>query len=342
MKSKVADFQERTAPEVEQKDEAWFLGELERNCSDVRVNGKDFLIVCPFHADSNPSCGVDRFTGMFKCFACGAGGGWNTLARKIGATELQVKGGRGRGRGSHLNLDKNGLRSIVEMKDDMARAFTKAGVVDPNKKREDKARPIVQPWPESQSWRSVDGERLAALGCVRVTDLMHNTLRIGLPVRDVGGDLLGYTCRALDPEDAEPKYAPLAANRAGWRKKELPAREALFMIDRVLEEDWEVIVLTEGPYDALHLWAHGIPAVAILGTNNWTTQKVAIVAGLGLRAVVVMMDNDTSGRDAQDEIIQTLSPVVRVKGLALPEKVKDPGGLSDKQCEWVRQKVEAL
>ena len=38
-----------------------------------KVSGNDFLIKClnPDHEDSNPSCRVDRESGVFHCFACG-------------------------------------------------------------------------------------------------------------------------------------------------------------------------------------------------------------------------------------------------------------------------------
>ena len=36
--------------------------------------GKEYVGLCPFHQDSNPSLYVNREKGIFKCFACGAGG----------------------------------------------------------------------------------------------------------------------------------------------------------------------------------------------------------------------------------------------------------------------------
>jgi DNA primase len=39
-----------------------------------RVGGGKFLGLCPFHNDSNPSMTVNPNMGIYKCFACGAGG----------------------------------------------------------------------------------------------------------------------------------------------------------------------------------------------------------------------------------------------------------------------------
>lgn len=331
MKSSIASFQKRTAHEVEEKDQSWFLSQLGSHCSEVVQKGKDFLIVCPFHADSNPSCGVDRHTGMFKCFACGAGGGWNKLAKAIGADLLK-------------STKEEGTFDASTIKDGLTRAFRKAGVVDPSvqQKQKDKVRPLVSPWRKTEGWRSIDGEFLHSLGCVRVSDLTHNVLRIGLPVRNLDGDLLGYTCRAIDPVDTDPKYIPLAADRVSWRKKELPTRSALFLVDRAIEEDWDTVVIVEGPYDALHLVSAGIPAMAILGTNNWTAEKAATISALGLRGVLVLMDRDRSGREAALSVYEDLRPNLKTKVINLPPSVKDPGDLSKKQIRWLSNKLATL
>jgi len=41
----------------------------------LKKRGKDFLGLCPFHDDNRPSMHVSPVKQIFKCFACGAGGG---------------------------------------------------------------------------------------------------------------------------------------------------------------------------------------------------------------------------------------------------------------------------
>ena len=36
--------------------------------------GKQVKIICPFHDDHKPSCGVNLAKQVYNCFACGAGG----------------------------------------------------------------------------------------------------------------------------------------------------------------------------------------------------------------------------------------------------------------------------
>lgn len=327
MGSRVDDFQRSTLPEVEQRDEQWFYDQLATKCSQLYVKGKDILIVCPFHADSNPSCGVDRRTGRFRCFACNAGGGWNKLAYRLGIATLKSK-----------RTDKSN-DPVTDMVDDVARSLRSLGAQDPARREQEKSRPLVKPWDPGIPWRSVSGSLLSDLGCVDVRDLRKTIKRIGLPIRSHEGNLWGYTCRALDPPDAEPKYEPMSADRYSWREKEIPTREALFLIDRAMAEGWRRVVLVEGPYDALHLYAAGIPAMALLGAANWNATKVALVEGLGFEQVFTMMDQDHAGESATELVVSTLGPNVRTTPIRLPPGVKDPGGLSPKQLDWVKTRI---
>ena len=44
--------------------------------------GANYVCLCPFHADSNPSLTVSRQKQLFKCFACGEGGNVITFLQK--------------------------------------------------------------------------------------------------------------------------------------------------------------------------------------------------------------------------------------------------------------------
>ena len=44
--------------------------------------GSNYVCICPFHADTNPSLMVSRQKQLFKCFACGEGGNVFTFLQK--------------------------------------------------------------------------------------------------------------------------------------------------------------------------------------------------------------------------------------------------------------------
>jgi len=41
---------------------------------ELEKKGKNYVGLCPFHGDTNPSMSVSEEKKIFKCFSCGAGG----------------------------------------------------------------------------------------------------------------------------------------------------------------------------------------------------------------------------------------------------------------------------
>jgi len=41
---------------------------------EFKGQGKQVKIICPFHDDHKPSCGINMAKQVYNCFACGAGG----------------------------------------------------------------------------------------------------------------------------------------------------------------------------------------------------------------------------------------------------------------------------
>lgn len=50
------------------------IEEIVSNYIHLEKKGNNFIGLCPFHTDSNPSMSVSPSKGIFKCFSCGAGG----------------------------------------------------------------------------------------------------------------------------------------------------------------------------------------------------------------------------------------------------------------------------
>ena len=40
----------------------------------ITKQGKDYVVLCPFHDDKTPSCVISPKTNLFHCFGCGEGG----------------------------------------------------------------------------------------------------------------------------------------------------------------------------------------------------------------------------------------------------------------------------
>ena len=55
----------------------------------LKSSGADHIGVCPFHNDSDPSMRVSDKKGLFKCFACGAGGDAISFVQKYKSLEFK-------------------------------------------------------------------------------------------------------------------------------------------------------------------------------------------------------------------------------------------------------------
>ena len=318
----LADFHRNEVEGVEQQDSEWFREQLVKCGRPMTELGDRFYITCPYHPDSDPSLGIYKFGGYWNCFPCGAGGPWNKLAKKLGMEPVK--------RGVDL-LDEDSVKATL------IRSLSKMGFREHHKtKKAQQTHPIVEKW--TGNWRGYKGAWLRSYGCIRVTDLRANVLRLGIPIRDIKGEIVSYTCRAVDPEDAAVKYAPMRADRSGWHEKELPAKDLLFQGDLILPLGWKVLVLTEGPLDAMRLFMHGIPSASILGVTNWSDQKRDQIIGCGVEKIYVFMDADGAGYRATDAILSSLRghlPAIAVT----PPKGKDADLLTLPQIQWLKDQV---
>jgi DNA primase len=59
---------------IKQIEEKIKIEEVVSNYVNLERKGNNYVGLCPFHADSNPSMSVSPQKGIFKCFSCQAGG----------------------------------------------------------------------------------------------------------------------------------------------------------------------------------------------------------------------------------------------------------------------------
>lgn len=55
-----------------------------------KKNGNDYIILCPFHKDSNPSLSMNKDTGAFQCWSCKAKGNMATFIAKITNCDMKT------------------------------------------------------------------------------------------------------------------------------------------------------------------------------------------------------------------------------------------------------------
>lgn len=262
---------------------------------DGQVRKKEYNILCPHpdHNDSRPSCDVNLETGQWNCFSCPASGDLVDLGR-------WVLGTRKRDVLQLLRPDEpDAIRAGIQRRLEASRKAAKA------RRRTTRPNLVSVPLADSYDDGPLDylqdrGFKLKTLRRWGVRYAEHVTLfrgpesqpfeidhAIAIPVLSETEQVLGWCYRATD-------------RSANWfqnvRYIYTPG------IHDVLNQHWfglhlhkdcKEITVVEGALDAMWCDQHGIPAVAILGSQVKQMTKVRKL--MDFRKVTILTDRDSAG-----------------------------------------------
>jgi DNA primase len=289
---------------------AFFLQELAAHqVHVVDQSGADLQAYCfRGHDHATPSLSIRRLDGAFYCFGCGVRGrSWNRLADLIGAKQL-----------AEAELPDPDEVAVQQLSRQVAAAVQEMDL----------------PWgllPWQGDWRGMSEKFLLRCGAHQWFDPASRCSRIFFPCFQ-NQETLGWVARRLDQDDKK-KYR----NAPGMNSTEVlfPFDTMVQLLPRTLRHT-ETVVLVEGPVDALRLLACKIPAVAVLGTNNFRPHKRVPLLSLGAKRVIVAMDSDRGGKQARQEITPVLAELFDVEQFYPPYR-EDPGSMNHGAVERLRR-----
>lgn len=282
-----------------------------------KLAGDSYMIQCPFHDDNTPSCGVnltvdtDVPLGYFHCLGCGTKGHWNKLAEKLDLKQIK---------GWQLGFSGNGLR----------RSRRKEKVLKYESEDEQTRRALrtleMIDWPASRPWRGYEGSLIRKIGGKFYNDHMTDETMLFFPIR-VKGKLQGGVRAYLEKQTNGLSYL---TTRGQWVKSYgLLGHEYVKRVVR--KRGYTAVVVVEGPRDLLRLLHNRIPAVAILGVENFSRKKMMRILAMSSKidTLYVMPDNDKAGTRMY-RLIKAIAEednLVKVKRLKLPQDKDKKGRL---------------
>ncbi|WP_298858645.1 CHC2 zinc finger domain-containing protein [uncultured Sulfitobacter sp.] len=306
--------------------------------------GDQLKIICPFHDDTKPSCGVNTAKGVYNCFSCDAkGNAMEFVARMEGEDPTTTTGIR---KGALHALEIMGLdeadfrngggkdRATTPTTKKPVRAKTpKTGSKKPAKSKQDE--PDDEPKGEINpplkftleldqehvffEQRNISNETTNRFGlgyCKK--GIMAG--RICIPLHDENDELVAYAGRYAQEELPE-----------GTLRYKLPKgfqkSHVLFNLNRIKNQSVKHLVIVEGFWSVFRLDSEDIPTVATMGTAL-TDEQVEQIVATGIRYATVLFDSDEAGKNGAQEAVKKLSPYLYVRQLVLPENVK-PDDMSD-------------
>jgi DNA primase len=323
------------------------LVDIVQQVTPLKVAGKSYKGLCPFHREKTPSFQVDRHKGLFYCFGCGTGGDVFkflmlterfTFPEAVEHVAARVGIELPRRRRTQKESDKDDLLEVI---DDASEAFHQALTWTPNAaddylRHRGVEKEIITRYGfgyAPDSWDYIlrrlgekHGEkRLEMVGLIMPRkerggyyDRFRNRLMI--PIHSDTGALVGFGGRSLD--ESEPKYLNSPESDLFNKSRLLynlhRSKDAMRRYDRA--------IVVEGYFDAIAIDFAGVPGVvASMGTSFTTGQSVLLRRFT--RNVVIAYDGDSAGRNAT----LRAAPILLAAGLHVSaldlQGEKDPDAL---------------
>jgi DNA primase len=292
----------------------------------LKLAGKSYKGLCPFHREKTPSFTVDRDKGLFYCFGCGTGGDvfkFLTLTERFTFPEAveHVAARYGidlpKKRKTTRENDKDDLREAI---DDASEAFHQALEWKPNAaddylRQRNVPKEIVTKYgfgfaPDSWDYvftrlaRKHGEPKLEKAGLIQPRktgsgfyDRFRNRLMI--PIHSETGALVGFGGRSLD--GSEPKYLNSPESEIFNKSRLLynlhRSKDAMRRVDRA--------ILVEGYFDAIAIDHAGVPGVVASMGTSLTTGQASLMRRF-TRRIVIAYDGDEAGRNATLRAAQVL------------------------------------
>lgn len=291
-------------------------------------DGQRAFLRCPFHADGNENTGSlivnitkrGRFwPGAARCMGCGKFvGDWNKTAVALG---LQAEGVASVSDGDEKTFNLFNEHSDKALLQDN----------ESNLPREDS----LFPWNENDDWRGIKGKLLCMVGAKMLYDETSNRMQAYLPCM-VNGEHVGGV-RANLVKQGKRNYFNTEGewtNSVGLYPYDLTSRR-MRRRRKKGKQGGRIVVLVEGPRDALRCQQYGIMAMAILGTSNWSSKKTDLVLALEPDVVILAFDGDEAGAAATKRVYAALKDEVTVRRFRFDEGV-DPGNAPKETMKRLR------
>lgn len=113
------------------------------------------------------------------------------------------------------------------------------------------------------------------------------------------------------------------ANKVFWYLSDgLPIKEHIYGLHLIYKMGLREAVVTESETDALYLWTHGIPAIA-LGSANLSKRQEELLKNSPLQTLTLALDNDKAGQRCNDYIVRRLSGLKQLNKFPTPKQYKD-------------------
>ncbi len=313
----------------------------------LKMQGKNYFGICPFHDDHTPSMSVSKERQLFKCFVCNKGGNVFTFVKDYeNITYLEaVKKVANIVGIPFLYTETKKVNNENKKYYDIMEFATKIFQNNLNSKEGKKAKEYLEQrqineevikefkigyaidnhtylynvlTKKGYSLNDLDLLGLANKNGLEGYDAFVN--RIIIPITNLDGEVVGFTGRIFNGESA-PKYVN-SKETIIYKKGNI-----LFNYSNAKNyiREKKSVILVEGNMDAIRMYSSGIKNVVALMGTALTKEQIDIFKKLRV-PVILMLDSDKAGFIATNNIGDMLTKdkieckVVRLNGAKDPDE----------------------
>ena len=301
--------------------------------------GKNIMFCCPYHAESNPSCGISPEKDTGACFSCGQS--FNIVSLTMHVQECSYKV-------AVKYLEPFGYEDDFE--------FTK------KKKVLKRARKHAGDYVQENDGKYLPYYKLAPYKCGKhvpkylldrgfpkdiIKDFKvgwdRDSLRFIIPVLGSDGkELHGFVRGAILPYRVEsgeknPEYAEVYGDEPKYILDSTIVKSKTFYgLDHFMMSKRKEVILVEGFLDMIRMHSYGFYNTLGVINAEINYPQLALLKQMGAKRIISMLDNDAAGQHGSNALWKKARKDFILSAIDYPEGVNDPAEMSRDQV------IEAL
>ncbi len=311
----------------------------------LKLQGKNYFGVCPFHDDHKPSMSVSKDRQLFKCFVCNKGGNVFTFVKDyenisyleavskvadmvgipLSFTPIRKNDGKYKLEYEIMNYTTSIYQNNLNSKEGIkAKEYLAKRNITPDIIKEFKIGYALNKnnyLANALNKKGYSNEKLSLLGLINIDGInTYDTFqnRIMIPLTNLDGETVGFTGRIFNGEDTA-KYIN-TKETVIYKKGNL-----IFNYHNALPhiKTEKSAIVVEGNMDAIRMYSSGVKNVLALMGTAITKEQIDILKRLRV-PIILMLDNDNAGEIATNNIgDELIKNNVLVKVVRLT-RAKDP------------------
>ncbi|MDE1381247.1 toprim domain-containing protein, partial [Bacillus licheniformis] len=169
------------------------------------------------------------------------------------------------------------------------------------------------------------------LGKRGISEKVQRAFKIGF---DKKSNAVSFPWMDIHGQIVNIKFRSTKSKQFYYHPTGQPLRDHIYGLHFIYKLGYETVYLVESEVDALYLWSHGLPAIA-LGGSKISEKRKQLLLRSPIKKLVLATDNDAVGQEIREKVKRLLVGYKEVYEVILPDDVKDVNDIPSEQLKEV-------